>query len=571
MSAEQAEIRRQQRLQELCAATLRALTGDPSLHQRGQRWFRGGQPLAIGAPHLRVDAAHDSFDSLRGASDGLAMRLAGSDAALYRAGLPQHPVQRLVFEWLEQYRCEALAPLAGVRLNLQRRHAAWTDAFLHSRLTESVSGLLLFTLAQVARSRLTGEPLPEALEDMMEGTRMSLAPAIGTDLAGLRRSLHDQRVFAGHALAIARHIASLVDEVPAAAEERGKGRATREAQPSFALWIDPPDDGPGPGREQAGDGARAAFAGPTAYRIFSTAYDREQRADTGIRPAQLREWREQLDKRIAAQGYNLPRLARELRAVLARPATDGWDTAQEEGHIDGRRLALLVASPTELRLFRQPHQRPVADAAVSLLIDCSGSMKPHAESLAALCDTTLRALELAGAGAELLGFTTGAWNGGRARRDWQRAGQAPHSGRLNERLHLVFKDAQTPWRRARSAIAALLRTEAYREGIDGEAVDWACERLLAQDAARRILVVITDGCPMDTATQQANGPGLLDEHLREVVMRREARGEVQIVALGVGLDPSPWYRHHRVMETDGVAGHSSFSDLLALLRRQERG
>jgi cobaltochelatase CobT len=175
-------------------------------------------------------------------------------------------------------------------------------------------------------------------------------------------------------------------------------------------------------------------------------------------------------------------------ALLATPLRDDWAQAQEEGFIDGRRLAQLITSPTERRLFRQPVREPVADAAVTFLIDCSGSMRTHRQAVSAMVDVFARALELAGATSEILGFTTGAWNGGRAAKDWQRAGRPTRPGRLNEVLHLVFKAAETPWRRARRDLAAMLKEDAFREGIDGEALQWAAQRLRARPERRRPLL-----------------------------------------------------------------------------------
>lgn len=568
MSAEQAEVRRQQRLEELCAGTLRALTGDATLHFRGHRPWRGDRPLGLGAPHLRVDPATDDLASWRGASDGLALRLRHSDPALHARLSPEGTVARFVFELLEQYRCESLAVWPGLRQNLWQRHQAWTDAFLRSRLTESVSGLLLFTIAQSVRMRLTGDVMPEAVEDLMEGTRMGLATAIGHDLAALRGARHDQRRYAVHARAVAEHVAAQVDLAQLADAARGRAadgaEGTDGEAPAFALWLDGADDGEGPARDRAGSAGSAHADTAETYRVFTRAYDREQDAAEGIRPAQLRSWREQLDERIAAQGLSVARLARELRLHLSRPDTDGWDSGQDEGRIDGRRLAQLVANPDERRLFRRERVQPRAAAAVTLLLDCSGSMKVHAGPLAVLADVLMRALDLAELPGELLGFTTGAWNGGRAARDWQRAGSPPQPGRLNERLHLIFKAAETPWRRARPAIASLLRTDRYREGLDGEAVEWACGRLAARPAERRVLVVVSDGCPMDAATQRANGAAWLDRHLQQVIAQQAARG-IEIVGLGVGLDLSGTYRHSRVIELDGAVRHRAFDDLLDLL------
>ena len=222
-------------------------------------------------------------------------------------------------------------------------------------------------------------------------------------------------------------------------------------------------------------------------------------------------------------------------------------------------------------MFRVERQEPVADCVVSFLIDCSGSMKQHMESVAMVVDVFVRALEQAGMASEVLGFTTGAWNGGRARRDWQRTGRPLHPGRLNEVCHMVFKDADTPWRRARRDMAALLKADLFREGIDGEAVDWACNRLGARCEARRLLVVLSDGCPMDSATQLANDPYYLDHHLRDVVARREAGGAVRIHGLGVGLDLSPYYRRSHALDLLGSSvSNQVFTEIVGLLAGRGR-
>ena len=235
-----------------------------------------------------------------------------------------------------------------------------------------------------------------------------------------------------------------------------------------------------------------------------------------------------------------------------------------------QRLATLVAAPAERRLFRNERIEPEADCVAAFLIDCSGSMRQHIESIAMLADVLLRAFEQAGVATELLGFTTGGWNGGRVMREWNRAGRPPHPGRLNEVLHLVFKDADTTWRRARRDIAALLKADLFREGIDGEALDWACNRLEARDAKRRLLFVVSDGCPMDTATALANDEHYLDHHLREVVARRERDGRVTIHGIGVGLDLSPYYGRCQALDLRAPPGNRVFCEVLELIADRRR-
>jgi cobaltochelatase CobT len=212
----------------------------------------------------------------------------------------------------------------------------------------------------------------------------------------------------------------------------------------------------------------------------------------------------------------------------------------------------------------------VADCAVSFLIDCSGSMKAHIEPVAIMVDILTRALDQAGVSTEVLGFTTGAWNGGRARLDWLAQGRPRHPGRLNEVSHLVFKDAATSWRRARADIAALFKADLFREGVDGEAVDWACARLVARAEARRILIVISDGSPMDSATGQANDAWYLDNHLKEVVARHEAVRDVEVLGLGVGLDLSPYYRRCLAVDLSVPPDMKLFAELVGWIgaRRQ---
>lgn len=196
--------------------------------------------------------------------------------------------------------------------------------------------------------------------------------------------------------------------------------------------------------------------------------------------------------------------------------------------------------------------RPVGDTVVGVLLDTSGSMKnQRVESLAALADTWSRALDLAGVANEVLGFTTAAWAGGRAAAEWRTAGSPPFPGRLAELCHIIYKSADRPWRRSRRSIAAMMQTHHYREGVDGEAIIWAHRRLMARPEQRRILVVVSDGAPMETATDQANGEGFLHDHLAAVVDRIDRGGAVEIAGVGVDLDLSPVFRRAEVLDVSG--------------------
>ena len=528
--------------------------------------------MPVHAAHLHPSPEHDDFGSFRGAADGMALRLAWSDAVLHKHLCPVDAVARVVFELLEQIRVEAMAPVSmpGLVRNLRHRHEQWSLAFHHSGLTETAKGILLYTVAQICRARVTAQPVLDATEGVIEATRMSLAPLLGQDLAGLRRHRADQAAYGRHALAIAHAVAMAIHEAGVGGEDNDASVLDdeKDERKLFSLWMDFEDE-PDDGVITAGTGhSRVLAEADDGYRVFTTAYDVEVKAATLVRAALLKEYRERLDRRIAAQGLNVARLARQIKAVLAVDSRNEWEGSQEEGSIDGRRLSQLVASPAERRLFRIERQEPATDCVVSFLIDCSGSMKQHIETVAMLVDVFARALEQAGVSSEVLGFTTGAWNGGRALSDWQRARRPAHPGRLNEACHMVFKDADTPWRRARPDIAALLKSDLFREGIDGEAVDWACARLQGRSEGRRLLIVISDGSPTDSATQLANDAHYLDHHLVEAVARHEQRGAVEIYAAGVGLDLSPYYAHSRVIDAAASLRNEVFSEIVAMIARR---
>lgn len=575
MSEIQVQARHQQRVEELCAAAIRALSGEADLHFRGRRLHRARKALPLYAPHLHPDPGKDDFITFRGAADGLALRLSRSDAELHRRLAPADPVQHLVFDVLEQLRVESLADPAmpGVARNLAHSFEQWSLAFLDSGLADSARGILLYTVVQMCRARVLAVPVPHAIEDLLESTRAGLGPMIGHDMAGLRRARFDQAVYAAHALAIARLVAEMIESA-AADEDDGGTRRNDDGEDieraAFSLVMQVGKNMPEKMASVVTGRSLVLEGTDDGYRVFTRAYDREVKAVELARTAELQEKREQLDRHIAAQRINLPRLARALKALLARPRRDGWDSAQEEGLIDGRRLAQLINSPTERRLFQQAHREPLADCIVSILIDCSGSMREHAQPVAMLADTLVRALEMAGVPSEVLGFTTGGWNGGRAQRDWVQAGRPAHPGRLNELCHIVFKEARTPWRRGRTGMGALLKGDLFRESVDGEALDWACARLAGREAGRKLLIVVSDGCPMDGATHLANDSFYLDNHLQQVVQRHEQRAEVEVCALGVGLDLSPYYSHCQALDLSAPPGNSVFGEIVAMLGRRVR-
>jgi cobaltochelatase CobT len=561
------KTREQQKIEELCAGVIRALTGEDGIQYRGQRLHKGASPLEINAPHLHTDFSIDDFCSFRGVADSIALRLRYSDPEVHRQLSPENPIERLVFELLEQLRVEALVPgnLPGMANNLRHRFTTWLRAYHQSGLTESASGILLYTVFQVCWSRLKAEPVLEEAEDLIESTRAAIVPLLGKNLAGLRRERYDQEAYARHAYDICRVIGEMIRDAECLQNTQEKRDGQNVGKGTFRLLLDFSDNNPDrPGAAPLGE-SKTFDEAVSGYTAFTTQYDRQADGISLVRKKLLREYREQLDQRVMSLGINIARLARQSAFLLATPQRSGWSFGEEDGYIDASRLAQLISSPLDRRLFRQEEHKPHADCLVSFLVDCSGSMKTHSESIPVLVDILVRAMERAGVATEVLGFTTGAWNGGRAHRDWTRANSPRNPGRLNELFHMVFKDANVSWRHARTGIAALLKADLYREGIDGEAVDWACNRMRSRPERRRILLVISDGCPMDRATNLANGDFYLANHLKEVIARHEVTGEFEICALGVGLDLSTYYSRSLATSLPQSLNNALFFEIVQLI------
>ncbi len=553
--SEQAAIRREQAIRELHAASIRALSDQRGLHFRGSVLYRGARAVPMPVPHLHPPTE-------RGAADAMALRLCYNDPGVHAELRPDDTAGRLVFEMLEQFRVESLAPdtWPGVRRNLADRFRQWSQEFEASDSVETDSGLLLYTVAQVGRFWITAEPIAEWTQDLIEGTRFELSSMIGRELPLLRRSRKSQRQFGILARAIAERI-SMLPQLDTGPDDQDPGWDAFE-------WLFDAESDDDTAPTASGGAGRTLGAGSTGYRVFTRDHDEVRALTTLVREAELREYRDRVDRAVEASGVNVRALGRALRRLFAEQHDDGWEGGRDAGYVDGRRLAQMIATPNERNIFLARTHTPRIDTVVSFLVDCSGSMKAYSEPVTVLLDVYARALELAGVGCEVLGFTTASWNGGRSRRDWIRAGQPRNPGRLNEVRHLVIKSAETPYRFARTAMGGLLKLDLYREGIDGEAVEWAGARLQACDQQRRILVVISDGSPMDSATSLSNDRDYLDHHLREVLA---AETDVEICAVGVGLDLSVYYDRCTTLDLTRGVTRQEVADVLETIASLRRG
>lgn len=546
-----AHSRQQQKTVEICAASARAISRQPDLHFRGRQLYRGSTPQPSPAVHLREHDAERPYAASRGRADAIALRLRHSDPQLHQQHAPIAPIARLIFDLLEQCRIEAQAPahLPGAGANINANFKHWASHYFHTGLAENYIGNLMLTLILIARARINAAPVPEYAEAAIEATRAAIVPVIGHALAELKACRHDQAAFARPARQLAETVCAMIEAELADQQESGDAEQSNNALAAFPLLLAMEEEG----SETEAIATAKTGRSPTfskhhqQYHIYTTEFDQEVAAASLIRPALLTELRAQLDQQIHQQGINVRELARKLAAALNPPQQRSWLFGQEEGRIDGRRLSQLVSSPTERRLFYQDHHQPTSDAVVSLLIDCSGSMREHIDQVAIIVDVMVKALGMAGITSEVLGFSTAAWNGGRAHQQWLSRGRPAQPGRLNETCHLIFKPAEQGWRQSRKSIAALLKADLFKEGVDGEAVAWACQRLRLRAEDQRYLLVISDGCPMDTATNLTNDPFYLDNHLKAVVAQETHRGEITILGLGVGLDLSPYYPRNLAM------------------------
>lgn len=555
--------RRRLNAEQLSAAALRAVAGKKGLNFEYGQVYDADQLLAIYAPHLRLATGDGTLASCRGVVDAMAMRLICSDAALHACQVPQDRLERFLFEWLEQLRVESIVPdyLPGVRNNLMHRYRSWSCEFINSGSTETRLGILLFAFSQIVWSRLAAQPLSEHIQDLLESTRAALAPALGTAFTGIRQNRYDQAHFAPYALQIVRYVARRVREE----EADGSDTITARGTP-LVLPVDAASDEMLRGDVDLAE-ERPAFIAiqKESYRVFTHRYDQESFAADLLRPAQLQAYRVQLDSLVARQRVNVARLSRLLRSALVLPQPNGWRFGQEAGVVDGRRLARLITSPDDRYLFRDEQISLLTNCTVSFLIDCSGSMKRYVESVAVMIDILMHAFDRADVSTEVLGFTTLAWNGGRAKADWMAQGRKESPGRLNEIRHFVFKKEHMPWKQARRSLAAILKTDLFREGIDGEAVDWACKRLLARACERRILVVVSDGCPADTATNLANSAGYLEGHLKSTIAYYSTQYPIEIIGIGVGRDLGSYYPRSLAVDLSEKLDNKVFDEFLQLL------
>ena len=598
--------------QRAVAATCRAMAHRPALNVT----FRTGEakrdrPAAAGAaevalPLPRRAMANQDVARVRGEADGAALRLRHHDVKLHRRLNPQGDLAGAVFDALEQVRVEALGAsrMAGVAANLASAHAARGRRPVAPATDQAEAGLGE-ALELYACEHLLGFSLPREQREVLDAWRSILDSRTGQDWAALRQELGHQEDFAIRVREMLAHLGLAEDlgeqqedqdpEQGEAAEEEqnanpddapGEGTsedALQQAPSEAAASADETakagatedrlDDANAPGAEDDGD-SEAPFQTPQylppggealAYRVFTTKFDEVVEASELCSPIELSRLRAQLDQQLGRLQGMIGRLANRLQRRLLAQQTRSWDFDLDEGLLDTARLTRVVVNPEHALSFKLEKDTEFRDTVVSLLIDNSGSMRGRPIAVAAMCaDILARTLERCGVKVELLGFTTRSWKGGQSRELWLRAGKRPNPGRLNDLRHIVYKPADSPWRRARRNLGLMLREGLLKENIDGEAILWAHQRLLARAEQRRILMVISDGAPVDDSTLSANPGNYLEQHLRQVIEWIETRSPVELLAIGIGHDVTRYYRRAVTISDPEQLGGAMLGELSEL-------
>ena len=568
------------------AGAMRALARQPDLEVT----YASDRPILMSGkarlPEPPRKLSADDVAIVRGHADSMALRLACHDAAVHRRHAPQGQAARALFDAVEQARVEAIGSrrMTGVADNItamieDRYHRGGK----YEDITDRADAPLEDAVALMVRERLTGLKPPEAAAKIVDLWRDHIEAKAGRNLDGLLKNIENQRDFArsirdllssldmSDESALDRDEQDEEDEGEAESEEQGGEGEAEEQRQGERAEVELQDEA----ADELEDGAMEAADAPSGelpeesedsdseaaseswrppptranesrgpeYKAFTTKFDEVVEADELCDPDELSRLRAYLDKQLSHLQGVVGRLANRLQRRLLAQQNRSWEFDLEEGILDPARLVRVVLDPHQPLSFKHEKDMQFRDTVVSLLIDNSGSMRGRPITVAATCaDILARTLERCGVKVEILGFTTRAWKGGQSRESWLQAGKPANPGRLNDLRHIIYKSADAPWRRARKNLGLMMREGLLKENIDGEALDWAHKRLLGRPEQRRILMVISDGAPVDDSTLSVNPGNYLERHLRFIIEEIETRSPVELIAIGIGHDVTRYYR-----------------------------
>jgi cobaltochelatase CobT len=581
------------------AEATKAIAGDRELQVGFSVDPPGVTNQAMRLPQITRRMTREEVMLARGTADAYALRMRFHDAATHRRYAPRGENASALFEAMETARCEAIGARAmpGTAGNIEAKIAEEARRLGYAEITDPDRAPMAAAAGYLVRQLATGRPLPKGADRVLDLWRAHLERAAGGSLGELGARLDDQRAFA--------RLARKVIEDLGYGEQLGEDPDAEEAEPEEAEpeADDQPEEAGDEGGDQADEGesdrgaddaaadaqpdpsqmeamvdadpdaelgdevemedAEAAPPPPPThsdadpdYKVYSTRHDEEIRAEDLADTVELERLRSYLDQQLEPLRGAVSRLANRLQRRLQAKQNRAWEFDLEEGTLDAGRLARVVASPMTPLSFKIERDTDFRDTVVTLLIDNSGSMRGRPISIAAICaDVMARTLERCQVKVEILGFTTRAWKGGQARETWLADGRPQRPGRLNDLRHIVYKPADAPWRRARINLGLMMKEGLLKENIDGEALEWAHRRLLGRPEARRILMVISDGAPVDDSTLSVNPANFLEKHLRDVIAMVERRGLVELIAIGIGHDVTRYYsRAVTITDVEQLAG-----------------
>ena len=523
---------------------------------------------------------------VRGHADSMALRMACHDANVHKRLVPKGQEARSIFDAVEQARVESIGArrMEGVASNLGAMLEDRYHRGAYAEVTDRADAPLEDAVAMMVRERLSGLKIPAAAQKIVDVWRPIIESRAGKELDQLTDSIENQRAFGK---AVHKLLASLDmmdqealdhddtgeesgDEEPndkpqeaeGEGEENESGTATQmesaegsdddlqegEMDSAEAPAGELPEDGEEGDSDEASEAKRPPtmsghdMRGPD-YKAFTTKFDEMILAEDLCEPEELERLRAYLDKQLQNMSSIVARLANRLQRRLMAQQNRAWEFDLEEGMLDPARLSRIIIDPQQPLSFKREKDTNFRDTVVTLVLDNSGSMRGRPITVAASCaDILARTLERCGVKVEILGFTTRAWKGGQSREAWLQSGKPVNPGRLNDLRHIIYKSADAPWRRARRNLGLMMREGLLKENIDGEALDWAHQRLLGRPEQRRILMMISDGAPVDDSTLSVNAGNYLERHLRRVIEEIETRSPVELIAIGIGHDVTRYYR-----------------------------
>ncbi|MCC5987426.1 MAG: cobaltochelatase subunit CobT [Pararhodobacter sp.] len=547
-------------------------------------------------PQVTRRMSRDEVMLARGTADGFALRRRFHDVATHARYQPQGPMARELYEAMEAARCEAVGArhMPGTASNIDARIAHEAERKGYSQIRSQAEAPLSVAAGYLIRQMATGRPLPQGADNVADLWRSFVESHAGDTLGGLQDVLSDQVAFARFArkviedLGYGDQLGDDPDEEEGEDDSAEEDGAEEQEQPENQGQEQSDDEGEsdedGPREESAetqavmDDSAEDELAEETEapqaeappeppapaphsdadpeYRVFSTAQDEEIAAEELAEAAELERLRAYLDQQLEPLKGAVGRLANKLQRRLQAQQNRSWEFDREEGILDVARLARVVANPTTPLSFKVEKDTEFRDTVVTLLLDNSGSMRGRPISIAAICaDVLARTLERCQVKVEILGFTTRAWKGGQSREKWLAEGRAQTPGRLNDLRHIIYKAADAPWRRVRDNLGLMMKEGLLKENIDGEALEWAHRRMVGRREQRKILMVISDGAPVDDSTLSVNPANYLEKHLRDVIAMIEKRKAVELLAIGIGHDVTRYYdRAVTITDVDQLAG-----------------